>query len=67
MKSKPNTLTVDVYRVLAEAVELGVQTGWRRAHKHTDHPAAETLQQAITDAVLLECSERFIFPDVGDV
>lgn len=63
MTKPPNTLTVNVYRVLAEAVEAGVSYGWHRAHKHTDTPDREAIQQAIIDAVLLECSERFVFPD----
>lgn len=53
--------TVNVYRVLSEAVERAVAYGYNRAHKHTDTPSAEAVKQHVYDAVMQELSEVFDF------
>ena len=59
----PLVLIPDTYKVLSDAVALGVVLGWTRAHKHTDTPTPEAIQAKIHDAVLDECAEWFHFPD----
>lgn len=60
-------MRVKAYVVLAEAVESGVQSGWRRAHKHTDAPSQPTLLETIESEVLAEICARFDFDDAdGD-
>lgn len=61
--SKPNALKVNVYEVLSRAVEEGVASGWRRAHKHTDKPDAESVMLSIDDAVMGAICEVFVFED----
>ena len=56
-----NTVRVDTYRVMAEAVERGVAAGWRRAHKHVESPDASAIQAHIEDAVLNAICEYFKF------
>lgn len=56
-------LKVDVYKLVARAVEEGVARGWQRAHKHTDEPTPISIKQSIEDAVLAEMSEIFIWPN----
>ncbi len=56
-------MTVRAYPVLCRAVEEGVAYGWRRAHKHTDTPDEETIQDQIITAVLNEVCEWFEFSD----
>lgn len=54
------------YLVLLDRVELGITTGWNRAHKHTDSPEPSAIQQAIEDAVMASICEYFIFDGVND-
>ena len=56
-------LQVDVYRLVAEAVEIGIEAGWRRAHKHTDSPSQEGVMQEIDREVMNRLCEIFIFPE----
>ena len=58
-------MTVRAYSVLWRAVEEGVQYGWRRAHKHTNTPDENYIEQQIVDAVLQEICEYFYFSDNG--
>jgi len=51
---KPRT-----YPVLARCVEEGVAYGWKRAHKHSDHPSAEIILTEIESAVLNEICDYF--------
>ena len=51
------------YNLIVQCIENGVRTGWNRAHKHSDTPDADTIQQAIEDAVLNEICEWFDFED----
>jgi hypothetical protein len=55
------TLHVDVYRVMAMAVESGVAYGVNRAFKHTDSPSREAIVEAVENAVLTELCEWFSF------
>lgn len=56
-------LKVDVYRILAEAVENGITAGWYRAHKHTDKPSPEGIKCEIDREIMNRLSEIFIFPE----
>jgi hypothetical protein len=57
-----NNVYVNVYEVLCHAVETGVDIGWSRAHKHTDAPQAVDVIESITNAVLEEIHNYFVFP-----
>ena len=56
-------MKVRAYEVLRRAVEEGVAYGWQRAHKHTDSPSGDAVQDQIVTAVLSEVSEVFTFDD----
>jgi len=47
--------------ILIECIELGVQRGYRRAHKHCESPSEATIFQEIEDCVMGEITERFFF------
>ena len=52
---------VNVYAVIADAIESGVRYGWGRAHKHTDSPNEETILSSIEDAVMNNLCEVLMF------
>lgn len=54
---------VKVYPVLERAVEEGFRRGWRRAHKHTDAPTEQLIENEVLAAVMGEICEVFDFPD----
>lgn len=58
-----NGLEVDIYRIVSRAVEEGVRYGWNRAHKHTDTPSPEEIQNRIEDSVMNALSEVLIWPE----
>lgn len=56
-------LRVDIYRLVSDAVEDGITSGWYRAHKHTDTPTPEFIKCEIESAVMNELSNVFIWPE----
>jgi hypothetical protein len=56
-------MKVRAYPVLCRAIEEGVMSGWRRAHKHTETPDEETVKDHIMTGVLNEGCEYFNFDD----
>lgn len=65
MKRTKRTVTggmrMRAYDVLRRAIEEGVEYGWRRAHKHTDTPDAESIKDQIVTGILNEVCEYFDF------
>lgn len=51
------------YRVLSEAVEAGVNYGYRRAYKYTDAPSEDHFKNEVSQAVVTEICEWFSFDD----
>ena len=43
MTRKKIKLKVNVYEVVARAVEEGIKMGYRRAHKYNSHPDEDTI------------------------
>jgi hypothetical protein len=54
---------VDTYKIVARAVEEGINYGWNRAHKHTETPNEQHIKQEIENAVMNSLTEIFIWPD----
>ncbi len=53
------TLKVRAYDILTEAIENGVACGWRRAHKHVEHPGEEAITESINREVVNALHEAF--------
>jgi hypothetical protein len=58
--------TANAYRVMSEAVKWGVEAGYRRAHKYTDSPEDDQIQQCLVDAIMLNLSEQFSFGEENE-
>lgn len=60
----PATIRIrSVYGLVEQAVEGAILGGYRRAHKHTDTPDAETIQEEIRRSVMNELCELLDFGD----
>jgi hypothetical protein len=57
------TIKVDTYRVVARAVEEGINAGWNRAHKHAEEPREEHIKQEIESAIMLALDEIISWQD----
>ncbi len=56
---------VKAFDVFHRAVLEGVATGWSRAHEHTRKPSAETIKDAVEQAVINAVDEVFDFGEPG--
>ena len=45
-------MKVKMYKLIQEIVESGTESGYNRAHKHTDSPCDETIKQCIEQYVM---------------
>lgn len=50
-------LTVHVREIVERAVEEGIESGWERAHKHTETPRQETILEEIKRAIMFNLDE----------
>lgn len=50
-----------IYQLVEQCVETGVTRGYRLAHKHVDSPSEEAIIERITNAVMAEFHDWFIF------
>jgi len=49
--------------ILEQAIEEGVNRGWRLAHKYTENPEEHVIIDRINDAVMAQIYEYFSFED----
>lgn len=57
------TVKVNLYRLIDNAVELGVEIGLNRAYKHTESPDRAFLVDRVADAVMSEICELIDFDE----
>jgi len=60
------SIAIAAHKVIDMAVENGIVLGWNRAHKHTDTPDADAIQDAIHMAVMNELGDWLVFPESHD-
>jgi hypothetical protein len=59
-------MKVDTYKLISNCIERGIDIGWQRAHKYTDHPEVGHLKETIYDNILIEICEYFNFSSEVD-
>lgn len=52
-----------IYKILNNAVELGISRGYRLAFKHTDSPSEDHILSSIESEVMNEIAEYFTFSE----
>lgn len=58
-----STIRLDAYAVIERAVEEGVATGYRRAHKHSESPTEDWILETVGNAVMSALSEVIRWED----
>lgn len=56
-------MKANMHKVLEHVLDVGIELGWNRAHKHTDTPSAELLKNSIEQAIWDELYEWVVFDD----
>jgi hypothetical protein len=51
------------YALFEECIENGASRGLQRAYKHDENPTRESMVESITNCIMGELHERFVFPD----
>jgi hypothetical protein len=54
-------MKVKMYPLIERIVEQGIESGWYRAHKHTDTPREETLKLCVAEYIMNGFDETFEF------
>ena len=54
-------MKVKMYPLIERIVEQGIESGWYRAHKHTDTPAEETIKLCVAEYIMNGFNESFEF------
>lgn len=58
-----NSLKVNVYNLLSDCIDRGIDIGYRRAHKHTETPGEDIIKESIFNEVTNQICEYFVFED----
>lgn len=59
-------MKINTYKVLSDAIERGIDSGYIRAHKHTDTPSERQIKNEIYQYVMNEICEYFNFDGADD-
>lgn len=54
-------MKVNKRALLSSCIEAGIQSGWNRAHKHTDEPSEHVVAEQIENAIWYEIDQYFDF------
>lgn len=57
------TMKPRVYNILSECIELGTESGYRRAFKNTDSPSEDHIIENIHREILNKICEYFTFEE----
>jgi hypothetical protein len=59
--AKEKKLKPNIYKIISDCVERGIDFGWNRAHKYTDIPDESLIKQEVEKYIMLEICENFKF------
>ena len=54
-------MKVKMYPIIERLVEQGIESGWYRAHKHTDTASEETIKLCVAEHIMNGFDEAFEF------
>ncbi len=54
-------LKVNIYAVLEECIEIGIDGGMNKAYKYTDNPTEQKIKEEILHYIMLQICEKFKF------
>jgi len=54
-------LKVNIYAVLEECIEIGIDGGMNKAYKHTDNPTEQQIKEEVLHYIMLQICEKFKF------
>ena len=54
-------MRIKIYQLIERIVEEGTESGYNRAHKHTDTPNEATIKQCIEQYIMNGFDEHFTF------
>lgn len=60
MKIKPR---LNIYSILSDKIEEGINYGWVRAHKHTDNPSQDIIKENLHREIMNSLSEIINYED----
>jgi hypothetical protein len=59
-------MKANYYEILQHAIEIGIEYGWNRAHKHTDEPIKEHLLSEIENGIWENIHNYFNFDHIDN-
>lgn len=57
------TVKLNAYAVIMAAIERGITCGYTKAHKHTDTPTREAIEEMIRQYIAVELAQVVEWPD----
>lgn len=51
------TVRINAYAVIMAAIERGIEAGYYHAHKHTNTPSREAIEESIRQYIAIELAE----------
>lgn len=60
-------MKIRMQAIIERAVEEGIESGWNRAHKHSESPSVVQLKEEIYTAIMNKFDEVVSFTDEADL
>lgn len=57
------SVKLDAYRIISDAVDVGICSGWNRAHKHTETPSQQHVIDELHKSIMNQLCEILKFDD----
>ena len=46
-----NSIKLNSYRIITDKIEIGIEAGYRRSHKHCDNPGEDVIKEHIYNEI----------------